>query len=111
MFAQANPEAAIRILFEQHPEAKPQGADEDEAVDAAVRVLESRLANLGIDEDTTEYGRFDDAALQANVDFLLDAGEIQSAVPIEDFWDDSLIDDINDFDFDEVRQQANSYGE
>lgn len=111
VFAQANPEAAIRILFEQHPEAKPQGMEESEAIAAAVRVLESRLSNLGIDEDTTEYGRFDDASLQANVDFLLDAGEIQTAVPVEDFWDDSLIEDINDFDFDEIRQQAISYGE
>lgn len=111
VFAQANPEAAIRILFETHPEAQPQGLTEDEAIANAVRVLESRLENLGIDDKTTEYGRFDDAALQANVEFLLSAGLISQDVPATDFWDDSLIGDINDFDFDAVRAQAAEYAE
>lgn len=111
VFAQANPEAAIRILFEEHPEARPQGVPEEEAIAGAVSVLESRLANLGIDDGTSEYGRFDDAALQSNVDFLLSAGEIADTVPVEDFWDPSLLDDINDFDFEAVRQEAINYGE
>lgn len=110
VFAQANPEAAIQLLFETHPEAKPQGVDEEVAIANGVSVLESRLANLGVDDDTTEYGRFDDAALQGNVDFLLSAGLITTAVPVEDFWNDSLIEDINDFDFEAVRQQAIEYG-
>lgn len=111
VFAQANPEAAIRILFELHPESKPQGVPDEEAIENAVDVLKARLANLGIDDDTTEYGRFDDGALQGNVEFLLNSGEISTEVPVEDFWDDSLITQINDFDFGAVRQQALDYGE
>ncbi|MGO1833479.1 Hydroxymethylpyrimidine ABC transporter, substrate-binding component [Actinomycetales bacterium JB111] len=111
VFAQANPEAAIRILFEEHPEAMPQGVEEEQAVAGAVTVLEARLANLGIEDGATEYGRFDPAALESNVEFLLSAGEIDTAVPVEDFWNDSLIDGINDFDFDEVREEAANYGE
>ncbi|MCH1881344.1 ABC transporter substrate-binding protein [Agrococcus sp. ARC_14] len=110
VFAQANPEAAIRILFETHPEAMPQGVPEDQAIANGVTVLEARLANLGIDAETSEYGRFDDAALQANVDFLLSAGEIASAIPVDEFWDAGRIEAINEFDFDAVRQQAQSYG-
>jgi hypothetical protein len=89
----------------------PQGVEEEQAVSGAVTVLEARLANLGIEDGATEYGRFDAAALESNVQFLLSAGEIDTAVPVEDFWNDSLIDAINDFDFDEVREEAANYGE
>ncbi|WP_375002804.1 ABC transporter substrate-binding protein [Aeromicrobium sp. CTD01-1L150] len=106
VFAEANPEAAVRLLYSAHPEAKPQGLGEEQAVESGVKVLQARLANLGIEEESTEYGRFDEAALQANVDFLETSGEISRSVPVEDFYDDSLLEEINDFDFDAVREEA-----
>lgn len=111
VFTHASPEAAIRILFEAHPDAAAQDVPEEDAVADAVSVLKTRLANLGIEEGTTEYGRFDPAVLQNNVEFLMSAGDIETEVPTDDFWDDSLIEDINDFDFDAIREEAQNYVE
>ncbi|MFD6099691.1 ABC transporter substrate-binding protein [Nocardiopsis flavescens] len=104
VFSQANPEAAIELLFAAHPEARPSGLEDDAAVASSVSVLEARLANLGAEDDP--YGAIDPAALQANVDFLLDAGELTEEVDPDDLYDDSLISDINDFDREAVRQEA-----
>jgi NitT/TauT family transport system substrate-binding protein len=104
VFSEANPEAAIELLFDAHPEARPSGLEDDVAVASSVSVLEARLANLGAEDDP--YGAIDQQALQANVDFLLDAGELTEPVDPADLYDDSLIQDINDFDRAAVRQEA-----
>ncbi|GLU49926.1 ABC transporter substrate-binding protein [Nocardiopsis ansamitocini] len=104
VFSEANPEAAIKLLFDAYPEARPSGLEDDVAVASSVSVLEARLANLGADDDP--YGAVDPQALQATVDFLLEAGELTEPVDPADLYDDTLIEDINDFDRDAVRQEA-----
>lgn len=106
VFSQANPEAAIDLLFETHPEARPSGLDEEAAIESGVSVLEARLANLGIEDDTETYGELDPTQLEAMVPFLLDAELISEPVDVDSFYDDSLIAGINEFDHDAVRQAA-----
>ena len=43
MFAIANPEAAVRIVYEVFPQTKPTGKDEATAVRDDVKVLEARM--------------------------------------------------------------------
>lgn len=106
IFSQANPEAAIEMLYDTHPEARPSGLEDDAALASGVSVLEARLANLGVADDTETYGELDPAQLEAMVQFLLDAKVISEPVDAASLYDDSLIADINDFDHDAVRQAA-----
>ncbi len=109
VFAQENPEAAIRILYAAHPEAKPSGLDDAAAVASGVKILQSRLKNLGADAPDGRYGELDPDQLAANVTFLQKAGMIKDSVPVDDLYTNDLIDDINDFDAAKVRKQADDH--
>lgn len=106
IYSQANPEAAIDLLYDTYPEARPSGLDDDAAIASGLSVLESRLANLGVTDDTQAYGELDPEQLDAMVEFLLDADLIKERVEADSFYDSSLIDGINDFDHEAVRQEA-----
>ncbi|MEU3271114.1 ABC transporter substrate-binding protein [Saccharomonospora sp. NPDC006951] len=107
VFTSANPEAAIRILYKAHPESKPTGMSDEEAIATGVKVLESRLANLGADDEP--YGELQPAAMEASVAYLREAGLIDTEVPADDLFDNSLIEKINDFDAAAVRTSAEEY--
>ncbi|MBK1783882.1 ABC transporter substrate-binding protein [Prauserella cavernicola] len=107
VFSAANPEAAIRILYDSHPEAQPRGLDEDKALASGVKVLESRLANLGTDDEP--YGELEETAMEASVSYLLKAGLIDQPVEARSLFDNSLIERINDFDVEAVRASARDH--
>ncbi|GEC25110.1 hypothetical protein PSA01_21390 [Pseudonocardia saturnea] len=109
VFAQANPEAAVRILYRARPESRPAGLDEQQAIDSGVAVLKARLVNLGADAPDGEYGAIDPAMLDANVEFLQKADLISTEVPAADLYTDDLIAGINDFDAEAVRAEAASH--
>lgn len=107
VFSAANPEAAIRILYNAHPEAQPRGISEEQAIDTGVKVLQARLANLGAGRQP--YGELDPAALAANVTYLQKAKLIDLPVPADTLFDNSLIGKINDFDTAAIRKSAAEY--
>lgn len=109
VFAKENPEAAIKILYDAHPEAKPSGLSEAAAIAGSVKILQSRLANLGADAADGHYGEIDPSQLTANVDFLRKAGLITSKVAVDKLYTNDLIAKINDFDAAAVRKQADNY--
>lgn len=103
VFTQANPEAAIHDLWKLHPETR--GPDpEAEAMTAQVNVLKVRLAGQGIEEDS--WGRIDKTAAQDMVDFMASAGLIDKSFPATDIYTTDLLDAINDFSYEDIRNQA-----
>lgn len=109
VFSAANPEAAIRILFEAHPETIPANMSEEEGLQAQVHVLETRLDSMGASADMTEFGALSPEGLQANTDVLLAEGIITEDVPVDAYWTDELLNGINDFDFEAIKQAARDY--
>jgi NitT/TauT family transport system substrate-binding protein len=102
-FAQANPEAAIRDLWKLHPETRGTGP-EDKAMASQVKVLKVRLAGQGVEEDS--WGRIDPKAATGMVDFMASAGLVAEPFPATDIYTTDLLDAINDFSYDDIRQQA-----
>lgn len=106
-FAQENPEAAVQLHWQVYPESKPVGVDDDVALDSAVAVLEARNVNTAPLE--LGWGYSDDEIVQAHMQMLLDADVLPTRVSPQDIWTSELLEEINDFDADAVRQQAREW--
>ncbi len=107
LFAHENPEAAVKLHWKSYPASKPVGVSEEQALKQAVAVLKSRNANTQPPEQG--WGYSDDETVQRHMQMLLDAEVLQSAVKAQDIWDGGLLEDINDFDDEAVRQQARGW--
>lgn len=103
-FAEANPEAAVRLHWQAYPDSKPRNVSEDEAMATAVQGLEDRLKaeNLvdGIGTDLTD----DDIA--NTVEVYVGGGIIKQELPADKLYDDQFVKQINDFDAAAIQRQA-----
>ncbi len=102
VFAEANPEAAIRDLWELYPETR--GADpEGVALEKAVKGIQVRLDGQGYD-DKSLLTIPEDGITQA-LAFMESAGLI-GKYPAQEIYTDEFFQAFNDFDHDKIRQQA-----
>jgi NitT/TauT family transport system substrate-binding protein len=110
VFALANPEAAIRILWEVYPFTKATGKDEAAALHDDLSTLKARAANWppkagGVkkwgENSIDNYNRY--------VDFLVENGVLKQKVDAKELVTNDLIDDINKFDPADVIKQAKAY--
>jgi len=108
IFADENPEAAVRLFWKAAPETKPTGMSEEEALDQAVAVLESRLANVlpSDDDPDPRFGAW--ASAQQWVDYAAFLG-LPEDLDVASLYTTEFIDAANDIDVDEVRAFAKSY--
>lgn len=110
VFALANSEAAVRILYEVWPQTRAQGKDEASALRDDVRVLEARLQNLRLERSGAKrWGENFEANYTAYIDFLFRWGIIKEKVAARDLVTYSLIDDINRFDAEKIAMEAGTY--
>jgi NitT/TauT family transport system substrate-binding protein len=110
VFAIANPEAAIRILWEIYPQTKPTGKDEATALKDDVKVLEARAVNWKLDKaGVSKWGENSEKNYADYLAFLEKWGVLKQKVAVGDVITNDLIADINRFDPNEVAQQAKSY--
>jgi NitT/TauT family transport system substrate-binding protein len=110
VFAMANPEAAIRILWEIYPQTKATGKDEatalkDDLATLAARAKNWRLAAGGV----TKWGENSVPNYDAYVDFLVKNGVLKTQMPATDLVTNELIDEINKFDENEITTLAKGY--
>jgi NitT/TauT family transport system substrate-binding protein len=110
IFAMANPEAAIRILWEVFPQTKATGKTEEEALKDDIKTLEARARNWppragGV----TKWGENSETNYGAYVDFLVKNGVLKEKVPAGDLITNELIDDINKFDAAAIATMAKGY--
>ena len=110
IFAMANPEAAIRILWEVFPQTKATGKTEEEALKDDIKTLEARARNWPpAAGGVTKWGENSETNYAAYVDFLVKNGVLKEKVPASDLITNELIDDVNKFDAAAIATMAKGY--
>src|SRR5512147_1812111 len=99
IFTIANPEAAVRIVYEVFPQTRPTGKDEATAVREDLKVLEARMPHWKLEPaGVTRWGENSDVNYRDYVDFLLKWGVIKQKVESADLITNELIGEINQID-------------
>jgi NitT/TauT family transport system substrate-binding protein len=107
LFAQTNPEAAVRIHWKVYPATKPRGLSEEDAMRKSLMPLQARLKNVEMPGDL--FGNSTDTQIEGYMKLLVAGGLMKKPMPISTFWDPSLLKEINDFDREKVKQQAREW--
>jgi NitT/TauT family transport system substrate-binding protein len=110
LFAIANPEAAIRILWEVYPQTKPTGKDEAIALRDDVNVLRARIQNWKLDKGgVSKWGENSERNYTDYVQFLHKWGILKDKVAARDLITNDLLAEVNDFDVAKVISEAKAY--
>ena len=110
VFAIANPEAAIRILWEIYPQTKPTGKDEAIALRDDLITLEARAKNWRYEQvDGKRWGDNVAANYQAYLDWLLDQGIVKTKTDAKDIITNELLDEAINFNENERRRRAGGW--
>ena len=110
VFAIANPEAAIRILWEVFPQTKATGKTEADAMKDDVKTLEARAKSWRLESvGAKKWGENLVPNYEKYAEFLFKNGVLKQQVPGADLVTNDLIDDINKFDAKEVEAQAKGW--
>jgi NitT/TauT family transport system substrate-binding protein len=110
IFTIANPEAAVRILYEVFPELRPTGKDEATAIRDDAKVLQARIVNWKLEKaGVKRWGESAESNFAAYADFLLKWGVIKEKVDARDLITNELIDEINQFDIAKITAEAKAY--
>jgi NitT/TauT family transport system substrate-binding protein len=110
VFAIANPEAAVRIFWEQYPQAKAVGKDEATALKDDVNVLSARIRNWKLEAGgAKKWGESVVPNYQAYLDWLQKAGVLKDKAVAGDLVTNDLIDEINTFDVAEIQKLAKDW--
>ena len=106
VFALANPEAAIRILWEVYPQTKATGKDEATALRDDLATLKARAANWPPEAGgVKKWGENSIENYDKYVDFLVANGVLKQKIDAKELVTNDLIDDINKFDAAEVTKR------
>jgi NitT/TauT family transport system substrate-binding protein len=112
VFTIANPEAAIRILWEIYPETKPTGIDEATALREGVKTLEARIPNWKLEKSgVSRWGESSEKSYSSYVDFMQKWDVIKEKVPANELITNDLIGEVNDFSQAEITAMAKAYKE
>jgi NitT/TauT family transport system substrate-binding protein len=112
VFTIANPEAAIRILWEIYPETKPTGIDEATALREGVNTLEARIPNWKLEQSgVTKWGESSEQNYAAYTDFMQKWGVTTEKIPPDELITNDLINEINNFNQTEIIATAKGYKE
>lgn len=113
VFLKANPEAGVRIFWEQYPDRAPADTDDPAALAADMAILEATLDSMGVTDNPADFawGSQDPANWDFHVDFLSNAGLLEGEVAPEDLFDNSFVDAYNDFDHEAITKQATEWSE
>jgi len=110
VFALANPEAAIRILWEIYPQTKATGKDEATALRDDLATLKARAANWPPEAGgVKKWGENSLENYDKYIDFLVENGVLKQKIDAKELVTNDLIDDINHFDAADIEKQAKAY--
>lgn len=107
IFADENPRAAVCLHWQHAPESKPQNVSDEEALEADMAILESRLpAYLPADDEADpRWGAYTEEQWEAYADYLGVAGDVDVAT----LFTNDFVDAVNDIDEEAVREMAGSF--
>ena len=110
VFAMANPEAAIRILWEVFPQTRATGKDQATALKDDLLTLEARAKNWRYEPvDGKRWGDNVEKNYQSYLEWLFAQGVIKTKVDAKDLLTNELLDDVNKFNADAIRSEAKAY--
>ena len=110
VFAIANPEAAIRILWEVFPQTRALGKDEATALKDDLVTLEARAKNWRYEPvDGKRWGDNVEKNYQAYLDWLFAQNVLKIKVELKDLITNELLDDVNKFSPADVTKEAKAY--
>lgn len=110
VFAMANPEAAIRILWEMYPQTKATGKDEPTALRDDLITLEARAKNWRYEQvDGKRWGDNVVKNYQDYADWLLAQGIIKTKTDANDLVTNDLLDEAINFDEKALIAEAKAY--
>lgn len=109
-FAMANPEAAIRMLWEVYPATKSTGKDEATALRHDIATLNSRAPAWVLEAHGAK--RWGDNVVknyQAYLDWLQVQGVIKNKANAAEFMTNELLDDVNTFKTEDIVAEAKAW--
>ena len=110
VFAMANPEAAVKILYDVYPQTKPSGKTDEQALRDDVKTLLARAEHWKLEAGGVKrWGESSIKDFDAYEDFLLRWKVIQQKVPVTDVVSNELIDEVNRFDAAAVAAEARAW--
>lgn len=110
VFAIANPEAAIRILWEVYPQTRALGKDEATALKDDLLTLDARARHWRYEPvDGKRWGDNVEANYRAYLEWLIAQGVVKTRVDVKDLITSELLDDANRFDADAIRRDARAF--
>jgi NitT/TauT family transport system substrate-binding protein len=110
VFAMANPEAAVRIVWDIYPQTRALGKDEATALRDDLLTLEARAKNWRYEPvDGKRWGDNVEKNYQAYLDWLLAQGVVKAKTDARDVVTNELLDDVNRFNADAIRGEAKAY--
>ncbi len=108
-FTFENQEAAIRIHWKIYPESKPKGRSEEEALEFSLAVLRSRMSKWDpSDELVKKHGAYSHEEWMKIVELMGLKDKLTDAM-VQSLYTNEVVDCANDFDPQEVREQARNY--
>lgn len=109
LFAETNPEAAVRLYWKAAPAAR-RGATDEEAMKNGLAELEPMLKVFDIGfPPSTKYGTVDRAAFEKYMELNKQEGVLNAIPPVDAVATNDFIGCINDFDGDAVRKKARDW--
>ncbi|MEU9979488.1 ABC transporter substrate-binding protein [Streptomyces sp. NPDC051014] len=105
VFAMANPEATVRILWKMYPASKPAGMSDKAALAQVVPLLKARLKVMTMPAGKP-FCNFDQAEWQTTVSYLGLQDKIKDYTP---FYTNEFVQKSNDFDAAAIREQAKNF--
>jgi len=110
IFAMANPEAAVKILYEVHPQTKPSGKSDEQALRDDVKTLLARAEHWKLEAGGVKrWGESSIKDFDAYEDFLVRWKVVKEKVPVTDLITNDLIDEINRFDAAAIAAEARAW--
>lgn len=109
-WAMANPEAAVRVLWEVYPQTKSTGKTEADAIRDDVATLQARALSWRYEKvGATKFGENVEANYTPYIAWLVKNGVIKDLVPASDIITNDMIGDINTFDRGKVEAEAKAF--
>jgi NitT/TauT family transport system substrate-binding protein len=110
VFAMANPEAAVKIVYEVYPQTRPSGKSDEQALRDDVKTLLARAEHWKLEAGGVKrWGESSLKDFDAYQDFLLRWKVIGAKVPAAELITNDLIDEVNKFDAAAVAADAKAY--
>jgi NitT/TauT family transport system substrate-binding protein len=110
IFAIANPQAAVKILYEVYPQTRPSGKSDEIALRDDVKTLLARAEHWRLEAGGVKrWGESSIKDFDAYLDFLLKWNVIKDKVPATELVTNELIDDVSRFDVARIEAQAKAY--